>query len=149
MLLIKKRLDEYTSKENNLDSNLANIIAILMENVNDLNWVGLYMCNDELQEMHVSHFQGKPAVNKISYNNGVCGQCARERKTIIVRDVHECPDHIVCDVESRSELVVPIFNPDGSLFAVLDVDSPIKNRYSEIDIKIFEYIALYIQELIA
>lgn len=146
--MIKKRLEEYTGEHLTDEANLANIMAILKENMVDINWIGLYICNDQKQLLTLSHFQGKPAVPEIKYTDGVCGQCVRSQETVVVQDVHACPDHIVCDINSRSELVTPIFDPNGNMYAVLDVDAPIKARFTEVDIKIFEYIASYITNLI-
>ncbi len=148
MEIIKKGLNDYTSEKYQLISNMANISAIVKENMPDLNWVGFYLCNDEKQRLELNTFQGKRAVVEIDYNDGICGRCVREQQTIVVQDVHECEEHIICDIESRSEIVVPIFNQAGELFGVLDVDAPIKARFSEIDQIILEYIAKYISTLI-
>ncbi len=146
--MIQKRLDEYTGEHLTKDANLANIMAILKENMVDINWVGIYVCDNENQVLNLSHFQGKPAVAQIKYTDGVCGRCVREEQTIVIQDVHSCPEHIVCDIDSRSELVTPIFDQTGKMYGVLDVDASIKSRFTEVDQKIFEYITNYISKLI-
>jgi GAF domain-containing protein len=63
---------------------------------------------------------------------GVCGTAAANQKTERIADVHSFPGHIACDAASQSEIVIPIVK-DGQLFGVLDIDSPVKNRFSELD----------------
>ena len=79
-----------------------------------------------------SPFQGRPAVSRIPLGSGVCGTAAAERKTQLVQDVHACENHIACDLNSRSEIVVPL-QRDGMLFGVLDIDSPVLARFDEED----------------
>ena len=77
-------------------------------------------------------FQGKVACTTIPFNKGVCGYCATNNSTVIVPDVHEFPGHIACDSASKSEICIPI-NIKGNFYGLLDIDSPVKNRFSEID----------------
>ena len=78
-------------------------------------------------------FQGKPACIEIPWGRGVCGTAAAENKTQRVPDVHAFPGHIACDSASNSEIVVPLRRPDGSVFGVLDIDSPLLNRFTRED----------------
>lgn len=108
-----------------LYSNLANISAALntMENVN---WCGFYIARGE--ELFVGPFQGEPACTRIPFGRGVCGTAAIKKESIIVPDVHEFPGHIACSEVSASEIVVPIMR-EGRVLGVIDIDSPIKNRF--------------------
>ena len=82
-------------------------------------------------------------VQKIDINNGVCGYSARNKQSIIVDNVHEFEGHIACDSNSNSELVIPIII-NNKLYGVLDIDSPIFNRFSKDDLLLFESIVDYI-----
>src|SRR6188768_519060 len=95
-----------TEGEHDAIANMANIAALLWQYLPDLNWAGFYrLVGDELV---LGPFQGKAACIRIALGKGVCGTAARERKTIVVPDVHAFPGHIACDVASRSEIVVPL-----------------------------------------
>ena len=94
------------------------------------NWVGFYLM--ENNELVLGPFQGKVACTKIAIGKGVCGTAVAELKTQRVKDVHEFPGHIACDSASNSEIVIPLMK-DNTCIGVLDIDSPITNRYDEID----------------
>ena len=111
-------------------SNLANASALLYEQLNDINWAGFYLIEDNV--LVLAPFQGKTACIEIPIGKGVCGTAAAEQKTILVPDVHKFPGHIACDSASNSEIVVPLFNK-GVLIGVLDIDSPLLNRFSNAD----------------
>jgi GAF domain-containing protein len=80
----------------------------------------------------VGPFQGKPACVRIAVGDGVCGMSVKERRTILVEDVHQFPGHIACDAGSKSELVVPLIK-NGEVFGVLDLDSPRLARFDAED----------------
>ena len=82
-------------------------------------------------------FQGHVACNRIKPGQGVCGTSAKERKTIIVDDVHLFKGHIACDSQSQSEIVIPLIK-NNQLLGVLDIDSPIKKRFTDKDQKLLE-----------
>ncbi|MNP28373.1 Free methionine-R-sulfoxide reductase [compost metagenome] len=92
----------------------------------DINWVGFYLYDGK--ELVLGPFQGLPACIRIPIGRGVCGTAASERRTLLVDDVHAFPGHIACDEASQSEIVVPMFK-NGELYGVLDIDSPLKNRF--------------------
>ena len=111
-------------------SALANISALIRLLVPKLNWAGFYLL--ENGELILGPFQGKPAVSRIPVGSGVCGTAVKEQATQLVQDVHACANHIACDLNSRSEIVIPIF-VDGEVYGVLDIDSPEKGRFTEVD----------------
>ena len=125
--LENEKYEEYTV--------LSNTSAIIYQLFPDINWVGFYLFKDGI--LHLGPFQGKPACMKIPLDRGVCGYCARTRKSVIVPNVHEFFDHIACDSNSNSELVIPIIVND-TLYGLLDIDSPILNRFSNADQTLFE-----------
>lgn len=111
-------------------ANLANASALLYQELPQLNWAGFYLLEGDA--LVLGPFQGKPACIRIPMGKGVCGTAAVRGETIIVPNVHEFPGHIACDGASNSEIVLPIYL-DGALFGVLDIDSPIFDRFDEND----------------
>jgi len=135
--LLPKQLQALIDGDDQLVSVLANTCALLNESLDNINWVGFYLLDEEKSELYLGPFQGKPACNRIAMNKGVCGNAAFQQQTIRVEDVHQYPGHIVCDNASNSEIVVPII-VGGKVFGVLDVDSPVLNRFSEDDQQVLE-----------
>src|SRR6185295_13466697 len=107
-------------------ANAANMAALYFDALPELNWFGFYFLRGA--ELVLGPFQGKVACVRIALGRGVCGTAARERKTLVVPDVHAFPGHIACDAASRSELVVPLLR-NGEVLGVLDLDSPLENRF--------------------
>ena len=119
-------------------ANAANLSALIFNTVPELNWVGFYLYDGT--ELVVGPFQGLPACVRIPLGKGVCGTAAATGETQLVPDVEAFPGHIACDSASRSELVVPLFD-DGELVGVLDIDSPIPDRFGAVDQAGFETLA--------
>ncbi|MCR5753773.1 MAG: GAF domain-containing protein [Acetatifactor sp.] len=111
-------------------ANMANASAVLFQELKDLNWAGFYLY--EGGKLVLGPFQGKVACIEIELGRGVCGTAAEKRETVLVPDVHQFAGHIACDGASNSEIVVPIVK-DGQLLGVLDIDSPVLNRFSKED----------------
>lgn len=111
-------------------SNLANVAALLYDSLERINWVGFYIMQDG--KLILGPFQGKVACTQIAVGKGVCGTAVSTGETQRVDDVHLFEGHIACDSASNSELVIPVYK-DGEIFGVLDIDSPIKGRFSEED----------------
>ena len=118
-------------KDNEYDITiLANTSALLYEKIENINWVGFYLNKNET--LLLGPFQGKVACTKIPFTKGVCGKCARTQETILVSNVHEFPGHIACDSASNSEICIPIII-NNKFYGLLDIDSPIVNRFNEDD----------------
>ncbi len=111
-------------------ANAANLSALIYHALADINWAGFYFLEGET--LIVGPFQGRPACVQIDLGRGVCGKAAVTRSTQRVADVHAFEGHIACDPASRSEIVVPLI-VDGQVIGVLDVDSPIKDRFGAED----------------
>lgn len=109
---------------------LANLSALLNQELADINWVGFYLLQGET--LVLGPFQGKPACVRIPVGRGVCGTAVSEGKTQLVDDVHQFVGHIACDGASNSEIVIPVRH-NGEIIGVLDIDSPIFNRFDEQD----------------
>lgn len=114
--------------EPNEIARLANISALLATVLTDINWVGFYLADANQKTLILGPFQGLPACTRIAFERGVCGAAATTRTTQRIADVHAFPDHIACDSQSASELVVPII-VDDKVYGVLDIDSPVRDRF--------------------
>ena len=133
-------------EEKNIIANLSNISAIINSYMDDLNWVGFYILkNEENEDLVLGPFQGNPACIRIKKGKGVCYTAVNERSSILVPNVHEFEGHIACDSSTNSELVVPIFK-ENNIWGVIDLDSPKFNRFTELEKKYIEEIAILISE---
>ena len=132
------RLEGLLSSESDWLANLSNAAALLFTNLEDINWAGFYLMKKG--ELVLGPFQGKTACTRIKPGKGVCGTAAAEMKIQLVPDVQLFPGHIACDSASNSEIVIPLIK-DGTVFGVLDIDSPIKNRFDELDAKYLQLFA--------
>jgi L-methionine (R)-S-oxide reductase len=122
--------DAVTAGEDDPIANMANLSALIMEALPDLNWAGFYRFDG--RELVLGPFQGKAACIRIPLGRGVCGAAAERRAVQVVEDVLAFPGHIACDAASRSELVAPILHGDA-LIGVLDLDSPSPGRFDQED----------------
>ena len=116
--------------ERDFIANAANFASLLYHTLPDVNWVGFYLLKDN--ELVLGPFQGSPACVRIAIGKGVCGTAAELRQTLVVENVHEFPGHIACDSASNSEIVIPL-SSQGRLIGVLDIDSPMLNRFDADD----------------
>lgn len=127
-LLIK--LEALISDERDSLANLANSSALLFENMDDINWAGFYINRNN--ELVLGPFQGRIACTRIKMGKGVCGNAVLKQEVQVVKNVHEFTGHIACDSATNSEIVVPVII-DGCVKAVLDIDSPVFERFDETD----------------
>ena len=128
--LLDSQLRALLADESDALAATANFVALLYNAIPEINWLGVYVLRGE--ELVLGPFQGKPACVHIALDEGVCGAAASTRETQRVADVHAFPGHIVCDPDSRSELVVPLVVHE-QLIGVLDIDSPVTARFSAED----------------
>jgi L-methionine (R)-S-oxide reductase len=124
--------------EHDFIANASNLSALLFHGLPYLNWAGFYFLKEE--GLVLGPFQGKPACVRIAFGKGVCGTAARDRKTMVVPDVDKFPGHIVCDSNSKSEIVVPLVR-FGKVIGVLDIDSPNLARFDDDDRRGLEALA--------
>ena len=125
--------------ETDLIANLANVAAALKE-VFGWWWVGFYLVKGN--ELVLGPFQGPVACTRIAFGRGVCGMAWKEKRSVLVPDVNQFPGHIACSSASVSEIVVPVFNENNEVFAVLDVDSERYDVLDEVDVEWLEKIVL-------
>ena len=124
----------------------SNISALVMSMLPNLNWAGFYLVRDG--KLTVGPFQGKPACIHIAPGKGVCGTAMERNETVLVPDVHQFPGHIACDGASESEIVIPVHDGEA-VRAVLDIDSPLKNRFTAEDREGLEALVRMIEEKVS
>jgi GAF domain-containing protein len=128
--LLGAQLDALLKDESDALAKTALFVALVFDALPDINWLGIYVLRDN--ELVLGPFQGKPACVRIPIGRGVCGAAAKQMMTLRVPDVHDFDGHIVCDLASRSEIVVPLIS-DGRLLGVFDIDSPQLARFGDHD----------------
>jgi GAF domain-containing protein len=110
--------------EANLTARMATVASMLAASFEHYFWTGFYVVDpDRERELVVGPYQGTLGCLRIAFGRGVCGTAAETGRTQLVEDVNAFPGHIACDSHSQSEVVAPVFGPDGELIAVFDVDS--------------------------
>lgn len=127
MELLLKQIESIVDKDLPIYSNLSNVSAVLNQ-LGNINWVGFYIVSGDT--LYLGPFQGDVACTRIKIGKGVCGQSVLRKETIIVDDVNKFEGHIACSSLSKSEIVVPIIK-DNEVKAVIDIDSPIYNRFTK------------------
>jgi len=132
--LLLKQVEALISDERNTVANAANIASLLFNSLENVNWVGFYYQSGN--ELVLGPFNGQPACTRIPVGQGVCGTAFADKSPQLVHDVHKFEGHIACDAASESEVVVPFYSEN--LSGVLDVDSPLKNRFTELEQQLFE-----------
>ena len=115
---------------------LSNASAFIHDTIDQLNWAGFYLWDGK--QLTVGPFQGRVACSIIPLGKGVCGEAALNKQTLVIKDVHNHENHIACDANSRSEVVVPIFIKNR-LYGVLDIDAPIVDRFNDELVDFFEH----------
>lgn len=120
--------------EPNRTARMATVAAMLANSFEHFFWTGFYVVDpDKPRELVVGPYQGTLGCLRIAFGRGVCGAAAASGQVQIVEDVHAFPDHIACDARSRSEIVLPVFGPQGGLIAVLDVDATEVGAFDGVD----------------
>lgn len=140
-VLLVKQIKSLLNRNENILSNLSNFTAALKQTFEKISWVGFYIFDGT--KLYLGPFQGKIACTEIKIGSGVCGTAAEKRATIIVQDVDKFPGHIACDVDSKSEIVVPIIKED-KLWGVLDLDSSSYNSFNNTDQKYLEELVKFL-----
>ena len=131
---VAKEIAAVLEGENNLVARMATVSNLLHHAFDHYFWTGFYLVDAEKRdELVVGPYQGTLGCLRIPFSRGVCGACAAKRETVIVDDVHAFPGHIVCDLRSQSEIVVPVVDVSGRLIAVFDVDSDKPSQFDEED----------------
>ena len=140
--LLQKQVSSLIEDESNMIAILSNISALLNDSLDQINWVGFYLVEDN--ELILGPFQGHPACVHIAIGKGVCGTAVAKDESQLVADVNAFPGHIACDANSKSEIVIPI-HKDSNVIGVLDIDAPITNRFNNEDKQGLENIVAIIE----
>lgn len=136
--LLYNQIAEVVKYESDDIALMANVASMIHYTFNFW-WTGFYrVIGDELV---LAPFQGPMACSRIAYGKGVCGTAWQRGESIVVEDVEQFPGHITCSSLSRSEIVVPIYNKDNDIIAVLDIDSEHLATFDDIDRLYLEQIA--------
>ena len=144
MEILLEQIKNIIDKDIPLVSNLSNISSILYK-LDDINWAGFYMVDKDT--LYLGPFQGDPACTVIKKGKGVCGTCLERKQSIIVPNVHEFAGHIACSSLSKSEIVVPVIK-DGEVKLIIDIDSPIFDRFHQEELDFLTKVALEISALL-
>ena len=143
--LLLAQAEALTEGISRVNANLCNISALLFYSLEDINWAGFYFKDGE--DLVLDVFQGRPACVRLKKGRGVCQKAFMSGKVVNVRDVHAFPGHIACDSASKSEIVLPLFK-DGEVVGVLDIDSPVPDRFDETDERELSKLASFVEQLI-
>ena len=120
--------------EPNRTARMATVASMLASSFDHFFWTGFYVVDpDKPRELVVGPYQGTLGCLRIAFGRGVCGKAAETGAVQIVDDVLAFPGHIACDARSRSEIVLPVFDPDGALIAVFDVDAVEPAAFDKVD----------------
>lgn len=136
---IYEQIHDLVQKTDDPAARMATASAILHHKMPHFFWTGFYQLIDG--DLIVGPYQGPVACLVLERDKGVCWACANRNESILVPDVHAFEGHIACDARSQSEVVVPVRAPDGSLRAVLDVDSDKPDAFQDADREGLERIA--------
>ena len=142
---VKKEIDWYAEKARSADDLMERIVHCLHERLTKYNWVGFYMMEDhkpgETAMLMLGHFQGAMTPHtRIPLNQGICGAAASSGKTVVVDDVNSDPRYLACSIETKSEIVVPVF-VKGKVVGELDIDSHFPTAFGPEDRALVEHCA--------
>ena len=119
-----REIEAVLEGETNMVARMATLSCLLHQAFDHYFWTGFYLVDPEkTEELVIGPYQGTLGCLRIPFSRGVCGAAARTGEVQIVKDVHDFPGHIACDVRSQSEIVIPVYDKSGALFGVFDVDS--------------------------
>lgn len=144
MDLLLQSAEALLKETKNNVSLLSNASAFIKAYIPDLNWAGFYLYEQE--QLILGPFQGLPACVEIQVGKGVCGTALAKKTVLNVPDVHQFDGHIACDANSNSELVIPLFKNNQTI-GVLDIDSPVFNRFDVELQRFFEKLSTIIIDL--
>ena len=143
--LMKKQVRAFAEADSWYVPLLSNAAALLWDGLEEINWAGFYILTGD--HLTLGPFQGKPACIHIPVGKGVCGTAVKRDETLRVSDVHTFEGHIACDSASNSEIVIPIHDGERAV-AVLDIDSPVLNRFSQEDQAALEEFVKVLEQVI-
>ena len=143
---LQQEVEAILAGETDVIANLANVASLIYNKLPAVNWSGFYLLKGE--ELVLGPFMGKPACVRIPVGRGVCGTAAKTRFPQVVEDVHEYEGHIACDYASNAEIVLPLM-VNNELIGVLDLDSPERARFDNVDLERLKIVASQVEAAIA
>jgi len=138
-----REIEATLAGETDLLAAMTSVVCLLYQAFETYSWTGFYRRVGP-DQLLIGPYQGTLGCLRIRFDQGVCGACARSQRTVIVPDVHQFPGHIACDPNSKSEIVVPVFDPVGDLMAVFDVDSDQYAAFDAVDQEFLEQIMAWL-----
>ena len=139
----RKAVDTLYSQTTTSDALMEGVTLLLNQHMLKYNWVGFYMLEEGADPpmLVLGHFQGAMTPHtRISLHQGICGAAASSGKTVVVHDVQKDPRYLACSVETKSEIVVPVF-VHGKVAGELDIDSHFLAAFTDEDCELVEYCA--------
>ncbi|WP_313373530.1 GAF domain-containing protein [Chishuiella sp.] len=145
---LNKRVDVIIDGNFSTEDKLQKICQLLSDEISYYNWVGFYFKNGDKNELKLGPYVGAETDHTIiPYGKGICGQVAESNETFVVPDVYAQDNYLACSIETKAEIVVPIFK-DGENVGQIDIDSHTINPFTEDDTKILDYICARVSEII-
>lgn len=148
METLEKRTDIIFASTSSTNEKLQKICQLLHDEVEHYNWVGFYFRNGDKEELKLGPYVGAETDHTIiPFGKGICGQVAVSNKTFVVPDVSEQDNYLSCSIETKSEIVVPIFK-NGKNIGQIDIDSQVINPFTEKDEALLKSICEKVSEII-
>ena len=145
---LHKRIDIIVDSTISIDEKLQKICQLLSDEIDYYNWVGFYFKNGDKNELKLGPYVGAETDHTIiPYGKGICGQVAESNQTFVVPDVYAQDNYLACSIETKAEIVVPIFK-NGENIGQIDIDSHTINQFTDDDTKLLDYICKRISEII-
>lgn len=145
---LNKRVDVIIDGNFSTEDKLQKICQLLSDEIAYYNWVGFYFKNGDKNELKLGPYVGAETDHIIiPYGKGICGQVAESNETFVVPDVYAQDNYLACSIETKAEIVVPIFK-DGENIGQIDIDSHTINPFTEDDTKLLDYICTRVSEII-
>lgn len=144
---LKQKLSEALSIEGTVNDKLQRVCNVLDQNLEHFNWTGFYFKDGDKDELVLGPFTGAPTEHiRIPFGVGICGQVAVSGKPFKVADVYAQDNYLACSIDTKAELVVPIFK-NGQNIGQIDIDSHRKNSFTDEDTELLEWLANKIAEI--
>ena len=145
---LHKRIDVIVDSTISTEEKLQKVCQLLSDEIDYYNWVGFYFKNGDKNELKLGPYVGAATDHTIiPYGKGICGQVAESNETFVVPDVYAQDNYLACSIETKAEIVVPIFK-DGQNVGQIDIDSHTINPFTADDTKLLDYICKRIGEII-
>ena len=145
---LNKRIDVIFDSQIAIDDKLQKVCQLLSDEVEHYNWVGFYFKNGDKNELKLGPYVGAETDHTIiPYGKGICGQVAESNETFVVPDVYAQDNYLACSIETKAEIVMPIFK-NGENIGQIDIDSHTIDPFTDADTKLLEYICNKVSEII-